>query len=72
MKIFEISTDDLLKKGEMVTAPWDMSPIERQAWYKLNQIKVQNYLFSIGQPLVFEKEGRMIAEYADGTIEVIR
>ena len=72
MKISEISTDDLLKKGEMVTAPWDMNPIERQAWYKLNQIKAQDYLFSIGQPLVFEKKGRMIAEHADGTIEVIR
>jgi hypothetical protein len=72
MKIFEISTEDLLKKGEMVIAPWDMTPVERQAWYKLNQMKARNYLFSIGQPLVFEKEGQMIAEYADGTIEVVR
>lgn len=72
MKMSEISIEDLLKKGEMVVAPWDMTPIERQDWYRLNQIKARNHLFSIGQPLVFEREGRMIAEYSDGKIEVIR
>ncbi len=72
MKLSEISAEDLVKKGEMIKAPWDMTEVEREAWYKHNQIKAENYLFSIGQPLVYQKGSEIIAEYADGKTEVVR
>lgn len=71
MKLSEISPEDVVTKGRMNKAPWDMTAAEREVWYKLNQIKAQHYLFSIGQPLVYQKDNKMIAEYADGTIELI-
>jgi len=51
----------------MTTPPWDMTPSERDAWELRMQAEARIYLFSIGQPLVYEKQGRMVAEYADGT-----
>jgi hypothetical protein len=34
-----------------------------------NKAEAKKHLFSIGQPLVYEKDGNMIAEFADGRIE---
>jgi len=52
----------------MTMEPWKMTPAERDEWELRMQAEAKNHLFSIGQPLVYEKEGRMIAEYADGKI----
>lgn len=45
---------------------------EREEFYKNSILKVRQRLFKIGQPFVFEKEGTILAEYADGTIKVVR
>jgi hypothetical protein len=67
-----IPEEQLIKKGKMVKAPWTMTASERNEWELRMQADAKEYLFSIGQPLVYEKEGHMIAEYADGRIKVIR
>jgi len=68
----DIPEEQLVKKGKMVKAPWTMTETERAQWEKRTQEEARDYLFSIGQPLVYEKDGRMIAEYADGRIKTIR
>ena len=65
----QISEEILLKKGTMERSPLDMTVAERNQWYKDIQQKAKEYLFSIGQPLVYKVNGIMIAEYADGRIE---
>lgn len=68
----DIPNAELLKKGRMAKSPLEMSSAERKAWYKQIQERAKNYLFSIGQPLVYEKDGVMIAEYKDGKLEHLR
>lgn len=68
----DIPEEQLVKKGKMIKAPWTMAPAERDEWESKMQAEAKEYLFSIGQPLVYEKEGHMIAEYANGRIKVIR
>jgi len=55
----------------MIIEPWNMTPAERNDWELRMQAEAEAYLFSIGQPLVYEKEGLMIAEYADGNIQIL-
>jgi hypothetical protein len=59
-------------QGTMTKRIIDMTPSEREAYYQNAAIKVRERLFSIGQPLVHEKNGQVIAEYANGKIEIIR
>jgi hypothetical protein len=61
--------ENLVKKGKMKKEPWDMSPEERRVWKKHMRDEIRSRLFSIGQPLVYYKNNRMIAEYPDGRIE---
>lgn len=61
----------LIKKGRMKKALWTMTEQEKEVWRKQMEINIRTYLFSIGQPLVYEKNGQMIAEFSDGTIEKI-
>ncbi len=68
----DIPDDQLVKKGKMIKAPWKMTSTERDKWESKMQVEAKEYLFSIGQPLVYEKNGHMIAEYADGRVKVIR
>ena len=63
---------DLVKKGKMVKAPWTMTEKERAEWERRTQEEAKDYLFSIGQPLVYEKDGQMIAEHADGRVETLQ
>lgn len=58
-------------QGTMIKRIIDMTPSEREAYYQNAAIKAKEHLFSIGQPLVYEKNGQIIAEHADGRIEVI-
>ncbi|QJD96146.1 hypothetical protein HH214_09810 [Mucilaginibacter robiniae] len=55
----------------MQKSPFGMSPDEYQAWQAQENAHAREYLFSIGQPLVYEKDGQLIAEYPDGTIKPI-
>ena len=59
-------------RGTMTKRIIDMTPAERAAYYQAAAIKAKEYLFSIGQPWVHEKNGQVIAEHADGRIEIIR
>lgn len=68
----EIALQDLVKKGKMFKAPWLMTGDEYASWKIRVQAEAKEYLFSIGQPLVYAKNGTMIAEYADGTIQQVR
>ena len=59
-------------QGTMTKRIIDMSPSERAAYYQAAALKARERLSSIGQPLVHEKNGQVVAEYANGKIEVIR
>ncbi|AYD48781.1 hypothetical protein [Arachidicoccus soli] len=65
----DLKDEDLITKGMMTKNPIRMTPEELEAWKKERDIYVRQYLFSIGQPLVYRKDGKIIAEYADGRIE---
>lgn len=66
--MIEIPEEELLRKGKMTRSPFDMTLEEEREWQIQKQVEARAYLFSIGQPLVYEKDGVMIAEYADGRI----
>ncbi len=61
-----------LKVGEMVKRPSSMNEQERDAWHQQIAQQAKDYLFSIGQPLVYEREGHIVAEHQDGRILIIR
>jgi len=50
----------------MTKSPFKTTFEEEKAWRIEKQRKARVFLFSIGQPLVYKKDGVMIAEYADG------
>ena len=58
--------------GEMTKDIAKMTPRELKLWQKETAEKTKEYLFSINMPLVYRKNGKVVAEYADGTITVIR
>jgi hypothetical protein len=66
--MIDIPEEELVRKGKMTKSPFDMTFEEEKAWRIEKQAEAQAFLFSIGQPLVYEKDGVMIAEYADGRI----
>ena len=70
--MLEIPEEELLRKGKMTKSPFDMTFEEEKAWRIEKQAEARAFLFSIGQPLVYKKDGEMIAEYADGRIKPIR
>ena len=67
----EIPVEQLVKKGTMTKSPFLMTAEEREEWQVRMQAKMRAYLFSIGQPLVYVRDGQMIAEYASGKIELL-
>ncbi|WP_133163414.1 hypothetical protein [Siphonobacter curvatus] len=62
----------ILKVGEMVKSPSSMDEQERTIWQQQIAQKAKEYLFSIGQPLVYERDGHIVAEHQDGRIMIIR
>lgn len=57
----------------MVKDPKTMLPNERVEWQRECAQYTRAYLFSIGQPLVYRRaDGHTVAEYADGSIVVVR
>lgn len=64
--------DFALTMGTLKKPIYEMAPQEREEFYQGMEQEARTYLFSIGQPLVYEKNGKIIAEYADGTSKVIR
>lgn len=62
------TTDSIdYKKGRMIKDPRDMTDAERAEWQRGCAENTRDYLFSIGQPLVYEQsDGLFVAEYKDG------
>jgi len=65
----DIPLEEMVRKGAMVKSPFKMTLEELKVWHQENKDEARKYLFSIGQPLVYEKNGRMVAEFADGRIK---
>ena len=59
-------------KGEMTKPIIDMTFEERQVWEQEINQKIRKTLFAINMPFVHEIDGKVVAELADGTIEIIR
>lgn len=66
-----LTEENVLKTGKMNKSPLTMSGDELRRWKKSMSADIRAYLFSIGQPLVYRKEGKMVAEYPDGEIKMI-
>lgn len=59
------------KVGTLEKPIEEMSEVEYEEWEKSIQTDAKEYLFSIGQPLVFiTKDNKVRAEYKDGRIEI--
>ena len=67
----DIPLDMLAKKGKKPANFGQMTLEEYRNWERDMQKEAEAYLFSIGQPLVYKKDGQYIAQYADGTINVL-
>lgn len=68
----DIPLEEMVRKGSMIKSPFKMTPEELIVWQQELKVKAREYLFSIGQPLVYERDGRMVAEYSDGRIKELR
>jgi len=60
------------RTGKMTKRPAEMSAEELKRWQEEGEKEIREYLFSINQPLVYYKDGIMVMEEKDGTIEVIQ
>ena len=61
-----------IKRGKLPANFDDMTIEELKIWERAMQKEAEEYLFSISQPLVYKKDGHMIAEHADGSVYIIR
>lgn len=69
----EVREEIKYKVGTMTKAPHDMNEKELAGWERECAKSARDYLFSIGQPLVYIREdGHTVAEFKDGRIEVVR
>lgn len=56
----------------MTKRPAEMTAQELKTWQEQGEKEIREYLFSINQPLIYAKNGVMIAENKDGSIEVLK
>ncbi|MGE8427368.1 MAG: hypothetical protein ACN6O7_05805 [Sphingobacterium sp.] len=66
-----IQEEQLVKIGKMKKDPLTMCPDEKIQWRQELQKSIRSYLFSREQPLVYSKDGQMVEENSDGTIQII-
>jgi hypothetical protein len=59
------------RTGTMTKRPAEMSAQDLKIWQEQGEKEIREYLFSINQPLIYSKNGVMIAENKDGSIETI-
>ena len=59
-------------RGEMTKPIIDMTLEERHVWEQEINQKIRKTLFAINMPFVHKIDGKVVAELADGTIEIIR
>lgn len=60
------------REGTMTKSPWDMNDVEYKIWQEKCNKDAKEYLFSIGQPLVYVYGDKVVIENADGTTEHIK
>jgi hypothetical protein len=70
--ISSMSDEVVFKVGRMTKDPRSMTREERIEWQKETAKRTRDYLFSIGQPLVYKRDGRVVAEHKDGRVQIIR
>ncbi|MFP5436442.1 MAG: hypothetical protein ACLGH8_01490 [Bacteroidia bacterium] len=63
-----IEEEDFIKKGRMKKDFFTMSEKEKEVWLQEVAENTRRTLFEKGQPLVYRKDGVMVAEYCDGRI----
>jgi len=61
----------LIKKGCGSRSPYDLSQMNEQANMEQMEKGIRAYLFSLGQPLVYEKSGSLWTEDADSRLKRI-
>ncbi|WP_223585294.1 hypothetical protein [Sphingobacterium sp. GVS05A] len=66
-----IPDEELITIGRMQKDPFIMAMEEKIAWKKDLGHNIRRHLFSKQLPLIYHKNGQMIAEYQDGTIQFI-
>jgi hypothetical protein len=59
-------------QGKLEKSIAQMTSQEREVHYKKMAIRTREYLFSIGQPFVYKKNGQIIAEYSDGKSTIVQ
>jgi CRISPR/Cas system-associated protein Csx1 len=59
-------------RGEMTKPIIDMNAEELKVWEKEINQKIRKNLFAKNMPFVHKIDGKIVAELADGTIEIIR
>jgi hypothetical protein len=59
-------------RGEMTKPIIDMNAEELKVWEKEINQKIRKDLFAINMPFVHKIDGKIVAELADGTIEIIK
>lgn len=60
------------RTGTMTKRPAEMSADELKCWQEQGEKEIREYLFSINQPLVYYKDGVLVMEEKDGSIEIIQ
>ena len=59
------------RTGTMTKRPSEMTAQELKIWQEQGEKEIREYLFSINQPLIYSKNGVMVIERKDGSIETI-
>lgn len=59
------------RTGTMTKRPAEMTAQELKIWREQGEKEIREYLFSINQPLIYSKNGVMVIERKDGSIETI-
>lgn len=59
------------RTGTMTKRPAEMTAQELKIWQEQGEKEIREYLFSINQPLIYSKNGVMVIERKDGSIETI-
>lgn len=60
------------RTGTMTKRPTEMSVQELNAWQEQGEKEIREYLFSINQPLIYEKNGVMVIERKDGSNDILQ
>lgn len=59
------------RTGTMTKRPAEMTAQELKIWQEQGEKEIREYLFSINQPLIYSKNGVIVIERKDGSIETI-